>query len=704
MLLTSCSLGGGNGSATDGFGDGEFGGNKERLEALPFPEGSFTNAERKSVIGSIIQTGDGNAYVNGSVSSIQSRLRTALSSLTKAKKFANTDKQLVTLEHNFGYSCYVSGYIGNSLYIIQDFGSLALNKKGVGHKDGTVILEYGEGGYFSISSFSENKIIVGNPEESAIGSAAYADSFSFGYMTYDEDKRELKPMYEENNLRFYTAGYFIDGVALVSVKEDGKILFGVIDSDGNYVVEPAYEMMADEPYNSAVIVAKEAKGNDRDEVYNTASGRSIIYNSTLMTDVQGTRQYECTSKTVGIIDTHSGNAILPCAYSYVERVSGGTYFVIDGEGNRSLFNSETGEFTKVESGAYAYYNSEWMMYVDENGFGYLADKDLNLYGIDGLNAGDFITQVDYRSRLLINTNVISAICDAHAIKPPIALIGANGVIGERDMETWKITVTVEATGEVFEDVDSYTEPYNGAFFFTNNNSLYRYDMKTATVSTIETGYGNFTVDYDNLGVEYCTAISMLDDGVFILRYEERMQDGRSYHMIIVNDKGTVLFEASINSVENLMKNYLGKYDDALYSIAGKTNIEDNYYVTKTDGSHVLLQLVRGDDGEVTGGETASSYTRTIDDLYTFSFLSPFKLDFTDGTEIKVTAYGVDISSEYYVYDSAAQSLKFLSKVFDSNSGFLIDKYNDNDAVEFTVTAGGESVTLVIERSPYAVRH
>ena len=704
MLLTSCSLGGGNGSAADGFGDGEFGGNKERLEALPFPEDSFADTKRKGVIGSIIQTGDGNAYVNGSVSSIQSRLKTALSSLIKTKKLANTNKQLVTLEHNFGYSCYVSGYIGNSLYIIQDFGSLAENRKGVGHKDGTVILEYGEGGYFSISSFNENKIVVGNPEESAIGSMAYADSFSFGYMTYDEDKRELKPLYEENNLRFYTAGYFIDGVALVSVKEGDKVLFGVIDSDGNYVVEPTYEMMADEPIDGAVIVAKEAKGNERDEFYNSASGRHITYDSTLMTDVQGTRQYECTSNTVGIIDTHSGNVILPCTYSYVERVSGGTYFVIDGEGKRSLFDSETGEFTEVESGAYAYYNSEWMMYVDENGFGYLADKELNLYDIDGLDAGDFISQVHYRSRLLINTNVVSAICDANAIKPPIALIGVNGVIGEHDRETWKVTVTVEATGEVFENVDSYTEPYNGAFFFTDNNSLYRYDMKAATVSMIETGYGNFTEDYDNRGVEYYTTISMLDDGVFILRYIERAEYGQGYHMVIVNDKGTVLFEASINAVENLMKNYLGKYDDALYSIAGSTNIEDNYYVTKTDGSHVLLQLVRGEDGEVNADEADLDRTRTIDDLYTFAFLSPFKLNFTDGAEIKVTAYGVDISAEYYVYDSATQSLKFLSRVFDSNSGFLIDKYNDNGAVEFTVTAGDESVTLTVERSPYAVRY
>ena len=209
----------GNDSSNESSGNdssNESSGNK--IDALPFPEGIVTNGERPAVIGSIVQTGDGNAYVNGIVSTSQ---RKAVSTQIKIKQLAGIDKNLVTMEHAFGYSCYVSGYIGNSLYVVQDHGSLGWNKKGIGHKDGTIILEYGENGYFSISTLSENKVIVGNPTDAAVESLwDNSDSYLFGYMVYDEVAKEMKPMYGENNLRFYTAGYFFDGVATVSVKKD----------------------------------------------------------------------------------------------------------------------------------------------------------------------------------------------------------------------------------------------------------------------------------------------------------------------------------------------------------------------------------------------------------------------------------------------------------------------------------------------------
>lgn len=50
--------------------------------------------------------------------------------------------------------------------------------------DGTVLLDYGEDGYFSISSFIDNKIIVGNPTDETTKSLwDFTDSYRFGYMT-----------------------------------------------------------------------------------------------------------------------------------------------------------------------------------------------------------------------------------------------------------------------------------------------------------------------------------------------------------------------------------------------------------------------------------------------------------------------------------------------------------------------------------------
>ena len=62
MMLSSCSLGSGsNGGIINGTGAGS------KTEALPLPEGAFVSIEKPAVIGSIVQTGDGNAYVNGVV-------------------------------------------------------------------------------------------------------------------------------------------------------------------------------------------------------------------------------------------------------------------------------------------------------------------------------------------------------------------------------------------------------------------------------------------------------------------------------------------------------------------------------------------------------------------------------------------------------------------------------------------------------------
>ena len=53
MLLSSCSI----------FEN--LGGGGQKPQILPFPENAFAAAKKQGVIGSITQTGDGNAYVMG---------------------------------------------------------------------------------------------------------------------------------------------------------------------------------------------------------------------------------------------------------------------------------------------------------------------------------------------------------------------------------------------------------------------------------------------------------------------------------------------------------------------------------------------------------------------------------------------------------------------------------------------------------------
>ena len=693
VLLTSCT--GGNGNNPDNGGT-------KKPDASPFPGSAFQSEGVKGVIGSIVQTGDGNAVVSGTVPAPQGGGVSAVASQEKT----NSNKHLVTLSHNFGIKCYVSGYIGNSLYVIQDFGDLAWNKKGVGHMDGTVLLDYGEDGYFSISSFSENKIIVGNPTDETTKSLwDSTDSYRFGYMTYDADTRTFTPMYEDDNLRFYTAGYFMGGVALVSVKENDKILFGIIDEQGSYVVEPSYEMMADEIIDGAVIVAQNATGVSTEFFTpNDTCGRNIVYDSTLMTNVQGSRRYECSSQTVGLIDTVTGESILPCNYAYVERVMNNTYFLIDNEGKSFLYDRDADSFTEVAEGVYTYFNSDWMLYVTANDTSYLADKELKLYETTGLEVGDLTSNTYINAKNRINCNILSAVRDEGA---RVAAAGGSvkeGLESEYDLDARVYTVTVTATGDVLENVDSFTEIFNGGFLYAKGNSLYRYDIDKRDSTRIETGYGNYTEDYEGVGERYYTSISELDTGIYLLRYNIEMtlpdMVGTSYHMVIINDKGAVLFDAEINAVEKLCKNYLGKYDAPLYELAGSTNIEDNYFLTRSNGAHLLIQFVRGElDGSVEGEENELDTVRRVDRQMTISLLSPFMLDFTDGSNITVEINGKVISADGYVYDSASQSLKVLRRGIDD---VAIQKMKEDGSLEIKVTAGGETRILRIDISPFAI--
>lgn len=687
-MLSSCALLGG----TDG---GEDGGSK--IEASTLPADAFTVPERAAVIGSIVQTGDGNAYVNGTVPAA-TRMRFLSADRTD---YENT-KHLVTLVHAFNKTCYVSGYIGNDLYIIQDFGSLMLNKKGIGHKDGTVLLPYGENGYFSISSFSEDKVIVGNPSADAVDLLDQTDSYVFGYMTYDKETRTLRPLYEENNLRFHTAGYFMDGVAIVSTKEGDKILFGIIDAEGNYVVEPTYEMMGDESVNDLLVVGITAEPATDEYSFYDACGKHIIHDETLMTAVQGTRYYESKSQTVGIINKLTGDYVLPCEYAYVERVTGDTYFVIDNEGAKFLYNAATDTRTAVENGSYIYLNSNWMLYLDDVNSAYFANSNFELFETEGVavELDTLIGDARFRIRERVNTNLVAAVRDEAT---RVALAGGRtktGIESTYDPDARVYTITVTATGDTL-TVKSFTYPYNGSFLYTVENSLYRYDMETRESTRIETGYGDYTADYENKGESYYADVSELDEGVFVLRYNIKMEFGVGYYMLLINDKGTILFDTDMNSVDQLTKNYLGKYDDALYELAGITEIEDNYLLTRSDGEHFLLQFVRGEESVEGITETVDlSNTRRIDSLQTFSLLSPFALDLV-GDEITVKLGDEFISADCYVYDADAHTLKLLGNFFDGHFE-LFDVLEDDGFFEVTVTIGEESTVLRIELSPLAL--
>ena len=685
MLLTACSGGSGAvGEETQAPG----------LGALPFPDAAFTAPEERSVIGSIVQTGDGNAYVSGTVPVPRAR--------TFTLRAAGLNEHLVTLSHSFGESCYVAGYLGHSLYILQGFDTTNGNKNGIGHKDGTVLIPYDENGYDSVSAFHEGALIVGNADPNA---AFRDDSFTFGYLHYDPETRTFTPLYAENNLRFYTAGYFLNGIAVVSVKENGKILFGVIDTEGNYVVEPQYEIMADEVCEDLVIVALSSTAAGQSNIVLDACGKRMTYDASLMSEVQGTREYERKSSTVGLINARTGESVLPCQYAYIERVKANTYFLRETDGTSYLFDAVTKSFTAVEKGYYSYFNSEYMLYTLSGTVGYLVDEAGALYELTDTRYANLVTDYYGNAFFTINTNVISAARDEAVKKASegrLTLVN-RGVEAEYDRDAERYTLTVTATGDVIGNVRTYTLPYNGGFLYTVDNSLYRYDVGTRLSTKIETGYGDFTEDYEGWDATYNAEVGEMKPGVYSLRYNIRSSDGSNmYLLILVSDTGVVLFNATVNEVHALQKNYLGYYDDALYELAGNTDIEDNYYITRYDGSHCLVQFVRAEGEENGSSDSTLDTLRIIDTQMTLSLLSPFRLSFADGSTITVTICGYTIPSDCYLYNEEEQSLKFLGRVVDHREEILLSLI-DGGALDITVTAGEETVDLRIAFSPYALR-
>ena len=273
-----------------------------------------------------------------------------------------------------------------------------------------------------------------------------------------------------------------------------------------------------------------------------------------------------------------------------------------------------------------------------------------------------------------------------------------------DFETLKTTITINKTGELLSNISSYTKPFNNGFLYTLDNSIYHYDLITNANERVETGYGNYTEDYTNSGQRYFTSILPVDDGLFELRYTASQGVYSTHLIILINDQGEVLFDTSINSVDALQKNYLGKYDDALYELAGNTNIEDNYLLTRDDGEHFLIQFVRGNSENNNLGEAVDfRYTRIIDSENTIALLSPFMLDFVNGGEISVTINDKTITPDNYVYNPETQSLKFLSKMFFDDLSYFHTLRQNNGVLEIFVTAGEETKRLTIEMSPFAYR-
>ena len=79
-------------------------GDMDGKKTLELPEDAFENTVRAGVIGSIVQTGDGSAYVNGTVPTIGPKAAKPLASATSSENNSE-NKHLVNILAPFAVPC-----------------------------------------------------------------------------------------------------------------------------------------------------------------------------------------------------------------------------------------------------------------------------------------------------------------------------------------------------------------------------------------------------------------------------------------------------------------------------------------------------------------------------------------------------------------------------------------------------------------------
>jgi len=676
------------------------------------PDDFFVEEKEDYVSNSIIQSGKDQSSNDDNVNArvVNLRTNTYLTEKTIGMNKKDTPDLNTTIK---GYEyeledCFVSGYIGNDLFIIQDFGSLGWNKKGIGHRDGTYIWNFGEDeGFFSISSMSENMIIVGNPTDENVESLwDDTSSYLFGYLVYDEETKTLTPLYENDNLRFYSATYFIDGYAIVSVEIDGEILFGVINTKGEYVIEPGYQMIHDETNNGVAISAKETTMIESPYGHITSPiGRNIVYSNTLFTNVQHIRRFEYTSSTVGLIDVKTGEEILPCQYSYVEYLGKTEYFVIDSEGKTYLFDSADRQMVNCQAN-YAYFAKGWSLLKTAEDTIQLRDEQGRIYSTEDLyclidDRKGQNTLYDYFSNhdSLIMTNILSSEREEQSLKYRTAPVESFFGAIEGDGLSYKIW---NKAHDQFIDADSVAVGY-GKILFTKDNYVYSLDYDTFECTRLEIGFGGFadlngftSDDYASFeNVEFKVYINLMGDGIYNVRVEQRFAEGSSWFDVIINSYGEVILDVAINFTYRFDTNYLGLYDKALYELAGNTDMKDNYFIERNDGHTCVLQFVRKDvaDRDTSEDENAiiQHPDRTLSNDGSSIYTSPFIFNFADPSSIEVTFEGNVVDAKYYYYDPVAQTLKFhpyyLDSILYQESTIEAGKFS------FVVKAGNEVATI-----------
>ncbi len=211
---------------------------------------------------------------------------------------------------------HVHSNLGGGLFIsssAQQGGSIL----GISNEEGNFVLQPSR--YHYISLLESESVVVGILEAATVHYEhtipklfEVRENDRFGYLLYNHQlpNNPFTPLYSTDNERFSYAFPFQGDYAVVGIRVEGKPQFGIINKQGQYVLEPEYDYIHEEIVGGYAIVAKTVQFKDEFTPYQ--DGTKIQYYS----------------DSVGLYNLNNRSFVLPLEHKTLTRLDHERYFAM----------------------------------------------------------------------------------------------------------------------------------------------------------------------------------------------------------------------------------------------------------------------------------------------------------------------------------------------------------------------------------------
>lgn len=642
--------------------------------------------------------------------------------------------------------------IGNGLYLTvnhnpkedEEHGTLHW-RKGLSNIFGEWILEPEE--YIEINHFYNDIAVAKKFHTFDIDDSDLGDK-RYGYLVhiFEHEQSIVKNMYDEDNVRFYTAGSFQGDYAVVSIIAGEDQKYGVINKKGEYVVEPNYDYIHKEIVNDKVIVANNIK---------------VQYEGYIS-------EFGYYSEEIGVYDLKTKSLVIPMENDIVTYLSNNKYFTYQKEANVSkIVDIENNEIINVSNMFFNMINYDDDYYIGfKDDHLYLIEKDtlklaskydryytlleyFNIpyrvnkyddlvYNFDTLTKierkVDFIrsnlyfyggSETDLREKIGNNIidakgNVVLELEEGYAIYYPewdVNIKGYNsnilypdGLIIIRKMVHNATYEAINFEGELIaEGFSQVTTFQNGKSLVTKKHTINDQEIelmytlyKDGSLVPVDIG-----IDYFKQNIDYLASLSNKKTrikeylpGVYHIKiFIDFIEDDTTTHEeYIINAYGDIIFDQRVREVLHLPQNEVNEYSDFVKRYFEEQDMFDMLYISTSGHDKTAFKVIRNDEINDFSEERSSKLVMLDEKVFIYYYneysgTSPYMFNFEDGSEIEVYINDKLINPEDYIYYPNIQHLEFTYDYVNSL---------ENIKTEYKVISGEQEVMITLLKEGVAL--